>query len=277
MDSKIRAVWAYQNLPEHHDREYRWFLFIASVLSFKKFAPALERVVYLDKASKKKLEQYKALDLFDVVEDIEFREILPKMGNTYWAAPQNYVQTLQTVPFFILDSDIVLQGPIDEWFSPDEYYVYDHVNRLDTYNTAYREGDKEWYSKVSLEKPGLGLIATPGDMIDGGFVYYPDPKIGAMLGYMLLGIQSDMTSNFNREKFGEDKYWWNIGTIAEEACYNSFLRLAAKTRINNMWEEPYSLLVVQYFDKNRPIDEYAETVKHIQEVLGYDIRSKHNI
>lgn len=278
----MKAIWAYKYLASKRSSIMRWYLFVASAYSWKRFAPQFKRVLYLDKDTRNILSRLgDALDLWDELVDIEFNDLLLKTGNSYWCNAQNFAQTLQTEPFWLLDSDVVLKCPLSSWFDPKCWYAQLHIDRLSPKYGCYRDTDVDFYYDTYKRRPGLQLLNDPTEMVDGGCIYYADPRVGVLTGYALLGMQSDICSHIHPgyDGDGEDleNYSRNVGSLVEEAVYPVIFQMLG-IRPVDLGEKGYvEGCIEQYFDKDRPFDEYRKTREQIDKYLGCFIEKRYKI
>lgn len=276
----MRVVWSYKDLGINFDKPFRWWLMVASAYSFKLFAPNFTRVFYVNQSIKDYLDSI-VIDLsllWDEVNVVDFDSILEKQGNSYWCNPKSYVSTIQSEPFAVVDCDIILTRPILDWLDPTKNYIHftgNMLNKCDLCTEGPSTAFADIYALISKAEPGYRLLAEPSKGVNGGFVYYADPAIGALVGFLMLSIQSRILTQIDKFKSKlypdlEELWGWIPGTILEEGLYRGIFDKINVPLENAKQGEDY----IHQFSKNGlSFDEHEIDLYTICSKLGTDLKN----
>lgn len=189
----MRVVWAYQAESDHFelkDNPFELEVFRACLLSWSKFAPTFKRVGYFDQRVMSFLSGKDILEFFSEIHVVDFDEEIKKTYKTYlFSAPKMWSFTQQTEPFFICDTDVVLNYSVSRWFKENQYWgvFYDHsdVNKIPV-NVS-----KENYLKLCLDlasTPYIQSFANFTKSVNGCLFWFKDPRVAQLTGQLLLNV-----------------------------------------------------------------------------------------
>lgn len=238
----MRVVYAYRSFPDRCDlisNPWETFLFKASLLSWIKYCPRAERVLYCDSTVRVFLET-KAEDIvhfLDRIIEVNFEEELDKRyprNHHFFAYPKMYAMCQQTEPFFICDTDGILRSNVSEWFDETKYYaVYynsDWTNRTPDYSP------KEALRKISYSctgRPALRSFCDYTNTINAGLLYFADPRVAQLVGHLILTLGTDIQDSFEEiykkvpSPLGNDFIW----TLYEESLLGNLIKYITKQPI----------------------------------------------
>ena len=268
----MKAIWSYKYVnSDLFNHKYRWLLGLASVLSWRKFAPQVTREIYVDKQVKEVLANLGIEQYWHCIHVQDFNN-----NDTFWANPKAYAQSQQgTEPFWILDFDTCLYCPLSRWFDPQKYYALLHLNRLDRRYGMYIKGeDERFYNNLYSILPSLKALVDPTDMINGGMVYYANPAIGAMMGYALRGIQLEFNNVLEKglEQFevSQDCVWANHGPVVEEGALASMFR-TLNIKLEDLSPFQQGGLLEHIWDKHGTLEDNKEKIQFLENLLDFDL------
>ena len=273
----MKAVWSYKKIDDFREQTMRWYLMIASVYSWRKFAPQFTRVLYLDAYTRKMLSAMdnNVLSLWDEIIELDFNTLLTRAGNKYWCGNKGYALVNQTEPFWFLDADVVLHKPIDSWFDSKNYYGWTNISLYrGSFKGAGMEEAFRTRDEVYRLEPGLRQLNCLNRGVNGGCIFYADPKVGVLTGYLLLGIQSKFFTDteYNiKDKFESlDEFYYHTGDLCEEGVYPAVFDLLG-IEVQNLCDSTYRDCFVHYFDKKKDFANYTETRKKLNSILECNI------
>ena len=238
----MRVIWSYKNLlpggfndaiinfsqiDKTSFSPTAWTLAKASALSWKLFAPEFERVLYVDPQIYEFLEKINFLENWDKV------EVVPDFNlySNFWANPKSYSQSKQTEPFWVADLDFVLMKPIDLWFDPAKYWVMRGIDRFDKNYIVGEDTERvsEFFKTFCTEFPYLNQLIDFRNMVNGGCVYYADPRIGSLIGMVLQFVQisseAEVKAWFEQNQKFIPKDTLGMGAIEEEGLISGICNL----------------------------------------------------
>lgn len=261
-----RVVWAYADWTgkgEHDLAKSTWqlYLLIAGVLSWMKFAPTYWRVIYVDKSIYEFLKEKNLLELYNEVQVVDFKkEIVGRFNVNFFAFPKMWAYTKQESPFFICDTDVVLQRPLDEWFDDTKYWgwLYNHTNNLPL-GTSEREREftrKEWieFQNTCTRTPGLRNLCDFTNCVNGGLIYFPDPKKAQILGYTMMSLAQEIVPTHGD---------W---VLYEEALIPTILKNIGV----EMTPQPMKARIEEC--GMGKLEEYPKVENMIKGILGFDLK-----
>lgn len=247
----------------------RKILLAASITSWITYAPNYRRVLYVDIPSYDVLRGWGWLELWQEVHVVNFQEKLK--GITFYASSKPFTWTLQSEPFWSVDLDCYLKGPINpSWFDPAEWYGETWQAPV-TWTPVTLEngvvaetGAEQWYTKYYPRARGTYIEKLDRmQAVNAGMVFCPNADQANLIGLATLELMRIMS-----------RAEWNSGAqVIEEIPMANWIPLFGKKIhhiTNNTFYHHHYLA-----DKDK-VTVKQETVDQIKEDLGYDPIEKAN-
>lgn len=242
----MKVVWAYRNytgyrmdsgraLCELEAEPLELAALEASVISWIKFAPSVIRVFYADQSVFKILESYNLLRYFDEVKIVDFDQDLDGKYNRlgmFFAYPKIYAMTQQEEPFFLCDTDCVLRENLRNWFTdPTQYYAYYYMDGSTRTPDDATEEELAELSKVAHSSALLRSFCDYSRTINAGLVYYADPKVGQIIGHLILEAGLDIQRTIDRDKPESWRLFW---TLYEESLLHNLIEFVGRSKVQEI-------------------------------------------
>lgn len=238
----MRVVYAYRSFTNRCDlidNPWEAFLFRASLISWMKYAPRVERVIYCDLKVQKFLTTHGYADYLDRIILVNFEKELDKRypdSEPFFAYPKIWAISQQTKPFFVCDTDGILRCNISDWFEENQYYaVYypkENQNRTPDY-TPFKALCK--LAQICVSSPLLQSFCDYTNTINAGLLYFPDPRVAQLVGYTILTAGTDIYRGLEQVRkdignVGDDFVW----TLYEESLLSNLITFISGKEIKKV-------------------------------------------
>lgn len=248
MGKVVKAIWAYTDISDGytplHIYRFDRIMMYASVCSFIKFAPKVQRKIYLDRSIKDLLERYDLLQYWDEVEllDIEVPNTYPR----FYAMPKVHCYGDVDTPYFVVDHDSMLSEPLDNWWTPEKNYL-----RVSKWN----EGDRTWVQELFQGKSkAFRSFMNPDKFCEGNFMFFRDPKLMQIVMPVIRDICLEVTDDKN--------------SMWEEGCVYPILEYLKEDICEIPWDRGY----IHWWPKRFTCEEEEiRAIQKIEKVLGEKI------
>lgn len=237
----MKVVYAYRSYSDHCDlidNPCESFIFKCSLLSWMKYAPNVQREIYCDSKVTDFLKKVHLFELLDQVHTVDFEQELDRRyggREGFFAYPKMYAMMQQDSPFFLCDTDGVLLSPLIEWFNPSNYYTVH-------YDSASSSRTPVWTNEEGLRLLAKGCSGTPTlrsfcnhtNTINAGLLYFADPRVGQIVGHMILALNLDIETSLEqlsdlRQK-GNEFLW----TLYEESLLEGLITYISREKIEEI-------------------------------------------
>lgn len=231
----------------------RKVLLAASVTSWMRFAPEVERVLYVDQVTYDILNSWKWISLWNRVEVVDFAKRMN--GIKYYAASKPYTWTLQTEPYWNCDLDCFLIREIPD-LGKDTWYGSFYTATLDSdFSQTYLDSKFQFILDSSAK-----FIKRKG--INSGFTFCPKPEVGRILGLALLGLCNELQTISASRIPGDCTRIYK-----QEAAYLNFLQDLGE-KVENIEDGSF---FYHHPNGKKDLEELdLEEVEKIKGLLGYD-------
>lgn len=191
----------------------------AALASWIAFAPDYTRVIYLDKSVKDYLEKIRVLKYYDEVYEVDFQkeidDVYPSIN--FFAAPKLWVIGQQKEPFIIADTEMVLRTELDRWRQEGTYYSMSYPDTEPISFSNWSSESKNIFFQIrTIADPWYRKFLNPSDMINAGFITWPDPVVAKKVSETALFI----CDNVCRLDLDFPEKW----TLCEESILPSLIR-----------------------------------------------------
>lgn len=265
----MRVVWAYRDytgcqmdsgrpLCELKAEPLELAALEASVISWIKYAPTSFRVIYVDLSVYGFLKDRELFNYFDKVEIVDY---VKEFDNKYkgigkfFAYPKIYAMIQQEEPFFLCDTDFVLRTNIRKWFTDDtQYYAYYYVDESTRTPDDATEEELITMSKIAHSSALLRSFCDYTRTINAGLVYYADPRVGQIVGHLMLEAGLDIQRTINLISPTSYRLLW---TFYEESLLQNLIEYVSHSKVQE--------IPLEFFEEFS--EGYRERINNNREVL----------
>lgn len=243
----MRVVYAYRSFSNRCDlidNPWEAFLFKVSLISWMKYAPTVERVFYCDRTVYDFIDKNRILDLLDTVHVVDFKSELNRrypLAHQFFAYPKLWAMCQQTEPFFICDTDGILRQNISNWFDSEKIYAVYYPAECSSRTPDYTpELALQKLNNCCTGSPTLRSFCDYTNTINAGLLYFPDARIGQIVGHMVLTLGTDIQCALvkSQERVGSegDLFIW---TLYEESLLSNLITFVSKQKIETLLNDKF--------------------------------------